>query len=118
ITNITTATTTIVNNYYCQVIGTCNTVTTNTLNLTVHANPTVTAHPANITVCDSTQYVYFNVTATGSNLTYQWQVRVGSTWTNLSNNSTYNNVTTPQLKLLQAFSSMNGNQYRCVVNGS
>lgn len=118
ITGITSATTTSTFNYYCSVIGTCNTVNTTTLNLTVHANPTITSNPSNVTVCDSTQYIYFTVGATGSNLTYQWQILVGSTWTNLSNNSTYNNVTTPQLKLLQALLSMNGNQYRCVVTGS
>ncbi|MCB9046985.1 MAG: T9SS type A sorting domain-containing protein [Chitinophagales bacterium] len=118
INGMTAPTSTITTAYYCQISGTCSNATTNTLYLTVHAKPTITTNPPSFTVCDSTQYVDITVAATGTNLSYQWQVNSGAGWQNLSNNSTYSRVTTNAMRIGLALYSMNGYQYRCVVSGT
>lgn len=78
----------------------------------VHA-PTITAQPADMTVTVG-QTASFTVTATGENLSYQWQQSTdnGSSWTDITGetNATYTIATTTM--------DMNGTQYRCVVSNS
>ncbi|GIV55367.1 MAG: hypothetical protein KatS3mg040_0135 [Candidatus Kapaibacterium sp.] len=63
--------------YDCVVSGACGQpVTSNSATLTVNPQTTITAHPQSATVCQGAS-VTFSVTATGSNLRYQW--RKGST---------------------------------------
>lgn len=58
--------------YYCEVSGTCTpTVTSAICTLTVAAKPRITAEPTNLDVCPGTPGT-ISVTATGTNLTYQW----------------------------------------------
>jgi hypothetical protein len=75
--------------------------------------PIITAHPTNLTVC-SGNLARFYVTASGTNLTYQWQAsgNGGVTFTNISGAATtsYTNLTTPVTD--------NGKQYRVVVTNS
>ncbi len=117
ISNMAAPVNTIVYQYRCVITGICNTVSSNTTTITVHARPTITSNPSSVTRCDSTGPLSFKVTATGSQLVYQWQLNTGSGWNNLANNSTYSGVTTPSLGLSNVFYSMNGYQYRCVVTG-
>lgn len=59
--------------YDVVVGGTCTPPqTSNSATLTVNTAPSITAQPSNVTVC-ATQPASFTVTATGTNLTYQWQ---------------------------------------------
>lgn len=78
----------------------------------VHA-PAITAQPADMTVTVG-QTASFTVTATGENLSYQWQQSTdnGSSWTDITGetNATYTIATTTM--------DMNGTQYRCVVSNS
>ena len=77
--------------------------------------PTITTQPTAQTVTEGATAT-FTVTATGENLSYQWQQKTtvsGSDWTNVgsatsSNTYTIDNTTT----------SMSGYQYRCVVSNS
>ncbi|HEY9177469.1 MAG TPA: hypothetical protein VIN07_07245, partial [Flavipsychrobacter sp.] len=117
ITGLPAATNTLHYLYRCVVTGTCNTVSSNTTDITVYARPTITSNPSNVTRCDSTYNVSFKTTATGSQLVYQWQLNTGSGWNNLVNNSLYNGVSTPNLEVANAYYSMNGYQYRCVITG-
>lgn len=55
---------------------------------------------------------------TPENITYQWQVLNGSTWTNLSNNTNYSNVTGPTLNITNVPANFNNNQYRVVASSS
>lgn len=103
--------------YSCLVTGTCNLVRSNATYVKVHARPIIVSNPTNVTKCDSSNNASFGVTATGSQLTYQWQLNTGSGWNNLANNSTYSGTNTPTLLLPNVYYSMNGYQYRCVVNG-
>lgn len=117
INGMTAPTTTRTLLYYCQVTGVCNAVASNQSTLTINARPTITSNPVSVTRCDSTNNVSFKITATGTNLSYQWQLNTGSGWSNLSNNSTYSGTSTGTLSLSNVYYSMNGYQYRCVVTG-
>ena len=78
----------------------------------VHA-PTITAQPADMTVTVG-QTASFTVTATGENLSYQWQQITdnGQSWTDIdgATDATYTEEATTTI--------MNGYQYRCVVSNS
>ncbi len=78
--------------------------------------PGITTPPASVTVCKGST-TSFTVVATGTGLTYAWQVSVnsGSTWTAISNNSQYSNATTAILTVTGITAGMSGYQYRCVV---
>ena len=81
--------------------------------LTVNTPPTVTAQPADRSVCAGYDAM-FSVTASGSSLSYQWQRSNdgGTTWVAVANatNSTY--------VVSNASATENGMQYRAVVTGS
>lgn len=79
----------------------------------------IVSQPQNTSVClDGNGSISIN--ATGTNLTYQWEVSTngGSSFTSLANNSTYSGVTTSTLNISGAVLSMNGYQYRVVINGT
>jgi hypothetical protein len=80
--------------------------------LTVNSLTAVSAQPQNATICVGGNNT-FSVTATGTALTYQWQVSTdgGLTWTNITgaNSSTYTAT--------GATAAMNNNRYRVVVTG-
>ena len=81
---------------------------------TVVKAPTITTQPENQTVTVG-QTASFTVTATGENLSYQWQQRTnsGSDWTNISENATSSTYT-----ISNTTTDMSGYQYRCVVSNS
>ena len=95
---------------------------TGTANVTVTVNqlPAITAQPQNLPapLCPGFNAVY-TVTATGTGLTYQWQVSTdaGVTWTNITNGPQYGGVTTNQLTVFNVTTSMNNYLYRVIVSG-
>lgn len=117
LTGIPAPTTTETYVYYCVVTGACNMVGSNATYITVHAKPTIVTNPADVTKCDSTHNASFKVIATGTNLTYQWQLNTGSGWNNLVNNSTYSGATTSELLIPNVYMPMDGYEYRCIING-
>jgi FG-GAP-like repeat/IPT/TIG domain len=61
-----------------------------------------------------------NITFT-SNITgnsYQWQLKTGTGYTNITNNAFYTGTSTSTLQIQNASSGWYGNTYRCVVDGS
>jgi|GEM_PF-1039523 len=92
--------------YTCEIIGTCNTINSNPVNLTIDENIVITTHPSNLTACP-TDNATFNIVATGTNLTYQWQkngINIGGeTNTGLS---------------LAAVTAFDDGVYRCIVTGN
>lgn len=103
--------------YHCVVSnGSCS-VNTNDATLTVNTLPTVTAQPTDKEVCDGGNTT-FELTATGTNINYQWQVNTGSGFTDLVNDATYSNVTAPALAITAAGTAMDNYQYRCIVRGT
>ena len=67
-----------------------------------------------ISVCQNANTsITSNITGSG----YQWQVNSGTGFTDLTNNTNYNNVTAVTLQINNIPLTFNNYQYRCVVNG-
>ena len=75
--------------------------------------PAITAQPSPQTVKED-ETAAFTVTASGSDLTYQWQQSTdsGSTWTNIDG------ATSKTYTISNAAPDWDGRQYRCVVTNS
>ncbi len=98
------------NQYRCIVTGQCGSTNSNAALLTVNTAPSITAQPADATVCAGQQNT-FCVTATGSNLTYQWQsaTSCAGPWTNVAVSGT-----SPCLTVTGAITTV----YRCNVTAT
>ena len=85
--------------------------------LTVKQATAITTHPADATAWNNGG-LSFVCSATGSNLSYQWQAKGTSdlNYLDLSDGSLYANSTTSTLTLANTTSSMDGMLYRCVVS--
>ncbi|MBS1584456.1 MAG: T9SS type A sorting domain-containing protein [Bacteroidetes bacterium] len=95
----------------------CGTSAPRTIAVTVNQPPSITTQPVNRTICQGSNTT-FNVVATGTAITYQWQVNDGTGWVDLTNTAPYSGVTTATLSITTATFVMNGYQYRVVVSGS
>ncbi|MFH0865529.1 MAG: T9SS type A sorting domain-containing protein, partial [Bacteroidota bacterium] len=127
--NVTTATMNITGatsgmsgrSYRCIVSGACSPAATSSFAvLTINANPSITSQPTNQTACENGSAV-FSVFASGSSLSYQWQVNTGSGWNNITSagsNPTYSDWTTSLLGLSGIILGNNGYQYRCYLTTS
>lgn len=109
------------NRYRCQLSNPgCTTPgISNAAILTVNTLPAIVTQPVNAAICAGSNNS-FSVTATGSGITYQWQLSVNGCagpWTNVANAGVYSGVTTPTLTITGAVTAMNGIGYRCVVSG-
>jgi hypothetical protein len=109
ISNVTTAD---AGNFDVVVSGTCSPpATSNIATLTV-LTIVINTHPADRSVCVGANAT-FSISASGANLTYQWQVSVGGgAFANISG------ATSSTLTLNAVTLAMNGNRYRCMVSGS
>ncbi|MCX6254827.1 MAG: gliding motility-associated C-terminal domain-containing protein [Bacteroidia bacterium] len=77
--------------------------------------PRINIQPLNIDRCEGSN-AFFEVTARGrGTLTYQWQVNIGSGFTNIFNGGVYSGATTNKLILTGAPYSMNGYLYQCII---
>jgi hypothetical protein len=121
--NIAAATFSLNNNRYrCQVSNaTCTTPAVSTAAiLTVNTLPTISVQPQNAVICTGGNNT-FSVTATGTGITYQWQVSItgcAGTWINVPNIGVYSGATTAALSITGAPITMNGSAYRCVITGT
>ena len=110
-----TSVTTSMNSYQYRVVvtGTCGTVTSNPATLTVNPTTSITTQPLSPTVCQGSTAA-FTVAATGSGLTYQWQLSTngGTSWSDISGQ------TAATLTLTGVTTSMKSYQYRVVVTGT
>ncbi|HMI79207.1 MAG TPA: T9SS type A sorting domain-containing protein, partial [Ferruginibacter sp.] len=97
--------------------NTCNSPATS-VTVTVGSTTTITTQPANQNVCLGND-AHFNVVATGTGLSYQWQVSPngGVSFSNLINGGPYIGVNTASLTITAPSLSMSGNRYRVIVNG-
>lgn len=112
----TAAVTTTMNNYQYRVIitGQCNTTTSSAATLTIRTAPSISTQPASTTLCLGTP-ASFSVTASGTNLTYQWQVSTdgGGTYGTAPGASTGSSYTTAAIT-----TGMNNYRYRVIVSGT
>ena len=91
--------------------------TSSAATLTVNTAPAITAQPGNATVTAGGN-TSFSVTATGTALSYQWQLSSGGAFSNVTNNATYSGATTATLVIAGATAGMSGTQYKVVVTGT
>lgn len=102
--------------YRCQVTNSCGSTNSNNGILTVNStNATITNQPASTSVCSGLP-ASFSLTATGTGLSYQWQVNSGfGIFTNISNGSQYSGANTSSLNINFTNTTMNGYSYRCKI---
>ena len=82
--------------------------------------PQITAQPVSVTVIPG-QNASFSVSASGNPLpAYQWQLQTpgGTTWSNLTTNSTYSGPTTATLTVNSVTDAMSGNLFQCVISNA
>ena len=103
------------NAYRVIVTGTCNTVTSACVTITVNTAIVVTTQPTSTSAClpDQTS-ASFSVAVIGTAPTYQWQVSTngGTSWSNITG------AINTSLTLNGLTASMTANQYRVVLNGT
>lgn len=106
------------NQYRVVLNGTCTTdLNSSAATLVVNSPVDITDQPDSINVC-SGNTVTFHVEATGSTITYQWQVSVnGAAFVDLANSAPYSGVTTNTLTVGPLTTSMSGYLYRVIVSG-
>lgn len=109
LTNVTVG----MNGYRYRVVvsGCPPSVTSSDAILTVTAQPSITASPANQTVCEGAN-TSFSVTAGNPNPQYQWQLSTDG-------GANFNNIggaTNATLSLTSVTTGMNNNRYRCIVS--
>ena len=108
------------NLYRVLVSGTCTTtpIASAAALLTVNVQVAISAQPTNKSVCapDATS---FSVTATGTNIMYQWQVSINNgPFVNLTNTAPYSGVTTATLNIAPTSVDMSGYRYRVFVSNT
>ena len=94
-------------------------VITRTYTVTVNGPPTVVSYTQSQTILTNNN-ASFNVSATGSGLTYQWEVSNGSlplTFAPITNTGIYAGATTNTLSLTTVGLAFNGYLYHCVISG-
>jgi hypothetical protein len=108
------------NLYRCVVSGNCPSITSNPGTLTVNTAPAITTQPTATAVICASQNTSFTTAASGTGVTYQWQVSTngGTSFTNLGNAAPYSGVNAATLNITGAAAALNNNQYRCVVSGT
>ena len=106
------------NQYRVVVNGTCTVdLTSVPATLSVNIPLAINNPPVNKEACAGATVVY-NVAATGSSLSYQWQISVNSGgFVSLSNGVPYSGVTTNTLTISGVSTAMNGAAYRVIVSG-
>ena len=77
----------------------------------------ITTQPTNAGSCVGGTAT-FTIAAQGTGLVYQWQINTGSGWSNLSNDATYNGVTTATMTVSNVNAGMAGHQFRCVLSNT
>lgn len=85
--------------------------------ITINQPPTITSNPPDRTQCVGANTT-FTVSASGTGISYLWQVDNGGGFANLANGAPYSNVTTAVMTITGITAGMNGYKYRCVINGT
>ena len=102
------------NRYRCNLSSSCGSGTSTGALLTVNALPAITTQPSNAILCAGSNNT-FSVSATGTAITYQWQISAnGCTgpWTDIPT------ATLSSLILTGINAVQNNTGYRCVITGT
>lgn len=86
--------------------------------LTIYEPLSITDQPVDATVCEDGN-ASFSVEIEGDGtISYQWQIDLAGTWTDLSNDLIYSGVTTNTLNITVAPDELDGAAYRVVITTS
>ena len=98
--------------------GTCTSVlVTNSALLTVNTSADIAIHPEDVSACTGEQAL-FSVDATGTTISYQWQVSMnGIDFVDIHDGPVYNGTNTAFLTVLNVSPSMNNDRFRVIVSG-
>lgn len=101
------------NRYRVVVAGQCGSAVSNAAQLTVQTAPAISAQPQSATLCLGSNAT-FSVTASGTGLSYQWQLSTdaGANFSNISG------ATNASLTVNSITTAMNNNRYRVIVSGT
>jgi C1A family cysteine protease len=105
--------------YRCVVSNSCSSTNSSSVTLTVGVAPMVTSQPLNKSIVSGSN-TSFTFSSTGTNKTYQWQMSTngGTTWTNVSNNTIFSNVTGVTLSVSGATMALNNRRFRCKITNT
>ena len=87
------------------------------LTLTVNTPPEIVTQPKDSTICMNAGAT-FNVTATGTNVTYQWQVNRGAGFVNVVNDANFSGATLNTLTITNAPGTFNNYIFRAIISGT
>ncbi len=108
------------NGYLYRVVlnGTCTTnLNSATATLAVNSPVNITSHPQAVSTCAGSA-ASFSVTATGSTITYQWQVSInGGPFVNVTNTAPFSGATTANLNISPVSTALNGYVFQVIVSG-
>ena len=90
-------------------------ITSGAAKLTVTGIPSITSQPNDATLCAGVTAI-FTLTANEATA-YQWQIKDGNSYVNLTNMGVYSGVKTATLTITGSTMAMNNAAYRCVVTG-
>ncbi len=101
------------NRYRCIALTQCGSTNSNAIMLTINTAPAITTSPQDATLCVGGNNT-FTVAATGTGLSYQWQISTdnGTTYTNIGS------ATSSTYTVAGVTATMNGSKYRCIVSGT
>jgi sortase (surface protein transpeptidase) len=79
--------------------------------------PVINTETVNRITCEGNS-AKFNIVATGTGITYQWQVNTGSGFSDIIVGSPYSGITNDTLDINPADIILDGNLYRCIITGT
>jgi gliding motility-associated-like protein len=103
--------------YHVVVSGCSASVTSNDVNLTVNTPPEIVTQPKDTTICMNAGAT-FNATATGTNITYQWQVNRGAGFVNIVNDANFSGANLNTLTITNAPGTFNNYIFRIIISGT
>jgi hypothetical protein len=93
----------------------CSDTSNSALILVRECSPWIIKQPIDTAVLIS-ENTFFEIEDTESGLDYVWQLKIGSVFENLEDNSKYNGTNTAKLSILNITETDFGNEYRCIVS--
>lgn len=120
--NYSTPSISLTTTYYTDAtLNSCTTATRTSVVATINTQPAITVQPVSpAAICAGNGTANFSVTATGTQISYQWQESNdgGLSFTNITGcTGIYSGCTTNSLTITNPISGMNGYKYRCVISG-
>lgn len=98
--------------YSCKVWDDCTNDFSNEISLTVNTSTVITAEPQDLSLCEGSA-AFFEVEATGTNLTYQWE-KDGNPVVNAAGHISGSN---DRVLVVSNVSPSDNGAYRCVISG-